>query len=490
MRPTIPAARLRAISTSLIAIALLAGCGVARDRTTAGLTLPAAYSAETAARMAAPTVPQMSPRKVAPQTATHTAANSTQQAAAPLPQNATDWQRFGNAELADLIAMAHTGAFDLAAAMARVRQAEAYARMAGAALLPQVDASASAGRSRTDGDTASNYGAGLSASYEIDVWGGNAAARDAARASLAATRYGRDTVQLTLTAGVATTWMQTVGARERTAIARLNLDAAERVLALVDTRWRAGMATPLERAQQRGLVATQRQAFAARERDVRDAQATLALLLGRPPQDVAVRTAHLHSIASITIAPGVPADLLTRRPDVALAERELAAADANVAAARAALLPRLTLTAGVGVGHNQVRGLFDNPLYNLAAGLTAPVFDAGRLSGARDLALAQREELLADYRAAIVNAIGDVSLALNAIDSLAQQRQAQEEALAQAREAARLSESRYRFGAETLLTVLDAQRTLYAAQDDAVVLHLAQLQAEVALFKAAGGDWR
>ncbi|WP_202444583.1 efflux transporter outer membrane subunit [Schauerella aestuarii] len=450
--------RLRAILTSLTGMVLLAGCSVARDRTAASLTLPAAYSVQTAA--------------------------------VSLPEHQADWRLFGNAELAELIAMANTGAFDLAAAMARVRQAEAYARIAGAPLLPQVDATASAGRSRIDDDTASSYGAGLSASYEIDVWGGNAAARDAALASLAATRYASDTVQLTLAASVATTWMQTVGARERTAIARLNLEAAERVLALVDTRWRAGMATPLERAQQRGLVATQRQALAAREREARDAQAALALLVGRAPQDLVVRTARLYAIASTAIAPGVPADLLARRPDVAFAERALAAADANVAVARAALLPRLTLTAGAGVGHDRIRGLFDNPLYNLAAGLTAPIFDAGRLSGARDFSLAQREELLADYRAAIVNAIGDVALALNAIDGLGHQRQAQDEALTQAREAARLAASRYRFGAETLLTVLDAQRTLYAAQDDAAVLRLAQLQADVALFKAAGGDWR
>lgn len=458
MRHMIRAWRSRAILTSLTGMVLLAGCSVVRDRTPAGLTLPAAYSAQTAA--------------------------------VSLPEHQADWRLFGNAELAELIAMANTGAFDLAAAMARVRQAEAYARIAGAPLLPQVDATASAGRSRTDDHTASNYGAGLSASYEIDVWGGNAAARDAALASLAATRYASDTVQLTLAASVATTWMQTVGARERTAIARLNLEAAERVLALVDTRWRAGMATPLERAQQRGLVATQRQALAAREREARDAQAALALLVGRAPQDLVVRTARLDAIAAIAIAPGVPADLLARRPDVALAERALAAADANVAVARAALLPRLTLTAGAGVGHNRIRGLFDNPLYNLAAGLTAPIFDAGRLSGARDVSLAQREELLADYRAAIINAIGDVALALNAIDGLAHQRQAQDEALTQAREAARLAASRYRFGAETLLTVLDAQRTLYAAQDDAAVLRLEQLQADVALFKAAGGDWR
>jgi NodT family efflux transporter outer membrane factor (OMF) lipoprotein len=212
--------------------------------------------------------------------------------------------------------------------------------------------------------------------------------------------------------------------------------------------------------------------------------------MGRAPQEFEVVGAALEAIDVPMADAGVPSNLLTRRPDVAQAERQLAAADADVTVARAAMLPSITLTASAGVGGDRLRGLFDRPIYDLAAGLAAPIFNAGRLAAGRDLALARREELLADYRKAIVDALGDVEAALNAIDGLQYQQQAQREALEQAREAVRLAESRYRAGADTLLALLDAQRTLYAAQDQTVRLRSARLQAAVALYKALGGGWQ
>ncbi|WP_059413609.1 TolC family protein [Cupriavidus basilensis] len=346
------------------------------------------------------------------------------------------WRRFGSGELAALIEQARGGSFDLAAAAARVRQAQAQARIAGAPLLPEVSLSATAQRLREpQASVTGYYTAELFATYEIDLWGGNAAARDSALATL------------------------------------------------------QGTATPLELAQQRGLVATQRQDLEQRRQEARGSLTALAILLGRPAPGFDIAASTLDGIAMPTVAAGVPAGLIVHRPDLAQAERALAAADADIVAARAAMLPSLTLTAGAGVGADRLRDLLDTSLYSLAAGLAAPIFNAGRLAAGRDFAIARREELLAAYRGAIVNAFGDVENALNAVDGLTRQRDAQAEALAQAREAARLAESRYRAGAETLLTVLDAQRTLYAAQDNAVQLHLAQLQASVGLFRALGGGW-
>jgi outer membrane protein TolC len=135
------------------------------------------------------------------------------------------------------------------------------------------------------------------------------------------------------------------------------------------------------------------------------------------------------------------------------------------------------------------KALFDNPLYNLGAGLMAPIFDGGRLAGLRDLARARRDEVLAAYRAAIVSAVADAEGALNAVAAIDAQALAQREAVAQARRAAQLSEARYRWGAEMLLVSLDAQRTLYEAQDLEAQLQLARLQARVALFRALGGGW-
>ncbi|OZI30819.1 transporter [Bordetella genomosp. 10] len=450
--------RLFPIAALSLALAL-GGCGLPIAHTDAGLDLPATWQA--------PATP------------------------AAVAVDADWWRGFGSPELAGLVETARAGSFDVAAAVARVRQADALARMAGAALLPEVDGTAGAERTKVVGYPAlTSYTVGLSASYELDIWGGTRAARQAAVDTLAATAYAHDAVLLTLTAGVADTYLQTLALRERVAIARQNLATGERILAFVESQYRAGAATALDLAQQRGLVASLRQTVAQRDQQARDSLTALAVLIGRAPQGFDVGNTTLEALALPTVSACVPADLLVRRPDVAQAERQLATADADVTVARAAMLPSLTLTASAGVGNDRLAGLFDHPIYDLAAGIAAPIFNAGRLAAGRDLALAQREELLADYRKAIVAALGDVETALNAIDGVDRQQQAQDEALTQAQAAVRLAESRYRAGAETLLTLLDAQRTLYDAQDQAVQLRLARLQASVALYKALGGGWR
>jgi NodT family efflux transporter outer membrane factor (OMF) lipoprotein len=401
------------------------------------------------------------------------------------------WRSFGSHELSGLVVAARASSFDVVAAAARVRQADALARIAGAALLPAVDGAASAGRSKAAGDTGrTSYTVRLAASYELDIWGAHRAIRQAAVDTLSATAYARDAAVLTLTAGVADTYLQTLALRERAHIARQNRDTGERILALVESQYRAGAATALDLAQQKTLVAQLRQVVALYDQQARNSLTALATLMGRAPQEFEVVGAALEAIDVPMADAGVPSNLLTRRPDVAQAERQLAAADADVTVARAAMLPSITLTASAGVGGDRLRGLFDRPIYDLAAGLAAPIFNAGRLAAGRDLALARREELLADYRKAIVDALGDVEAALNAIDGLQYQQQAQREALEQAREAVRLAESRYRAGADTLLALLDAQRTLYAAQDQTVRLRSARLQAAVALYKALGGGWQ
>lgn len=418
--------------------------------------------------------------------------HSAQQTGAQAGVTADWWRSFGSAELDALVRQAQAQSLDMAAAVARVQQAGAAARIAGAALLPEVGASLNASRQQRLGGNASVdgslFGAGLSASYEIDFWGRNRAGRDSALAALQASVFDRDTLQLTLTAGVATAWLQAVALDERIAIGQNNLQSAQRLLALIESRARAGAATPLELAQQRGLVAGQLRGVQALRQQAGEARSALALLLGQAGgPDIATQT--LAALQPPSIAAGLPAELLTRRPDIARAEAQLAAADANLLAARAALLPRLTLTGGLASGGDQLRRVFDNPLYSLAAGLAAPVFDGGRLAAGRDLAQASREELLAHYRAAVVAAFADTEVALNAVAGIAAQSAAQAEELAQAQRALTLAERRYRAGADSLLTLLDAQRTLYAAQDGAVQLQALGLQASVALYKALGGGW-
>ncbi|MGE8319229.1 MAG: efflux transporter outer membrane subunit [Comamonas sp.] len=402
------------------------------------------------------------------------------------------WRSFGSAELDGLVAQARRQSLDLAAAAARVQQAAAQARQAGAALWPELRGQADASRQGRLGGQAdvagTQAGLGLSASYLVDLWGGNQALQQGAEAGLRASLFDQDTVRLAVTAGVAGGWLQAVALRERLAIADLQWHSAGRLLALVESRHRAGAASALELAQQRGLVASQRRSRALLAQQAGSAETAVALLLGQAG-GLAIGTANLQALRAPAVDAGVPAALLARRPDIARAEARLAAADADVVAARAAMLPSLTLGGSLSAGGGRLQRVLDNPWYALTAGLTAPLFDAGRLAAGRDAAAARREELLAAYQRTVLQAFAEAQTALQAVDGAEAQARAQAEVLAQAESALAWSESRYRAGAETLLTLIDAQRTLYAAQDDAAQLRLARLQARVGLYQALGGGW-
>ncbi len=408
------------------------------------------------------------------------------------------WSEFGSAELDAVVATAHAQSVDIATSVARVQQARAQARIAGSALLPEVSASTRvnrdgriSGRSGQSDAAGTHYALGVNTSYEIDFWGKNAAIRDAALADVHAAAFDRDALRLTVTAAAASQWLLAVGLRERLAIAHLNLNTAQQVLQTIVTRERAGVATALDLAQQRSLVAAQARQLAALRQQADNAQITLAVLLGIAPSDprATVRANSLTTLTAPSIAEGLPANLLTRRPDISRAEARLTAAEANVLAARAAMLPSLTLTAALGTNAAHLSTLVDHPIYSVAAGLAAPIFNAGKLAAGRDFARAQQDALIAEYRGTIVAALGDVETALTTQTGTDAQRQAQGEELKQAELAYQLAQTRYRAGAESMLTLLDAQRTLYGSQDAAVALHQEYLQAHVALFKALGGGW-
>jgi NodT family efflux transporter outer membrane factor (OMF) lipoprotein len=395
------------------------------------------------------------------------------------------------------------GSHDLAAAVARVQQAQASATIAGAPLLPELKAGLNANRQRLlhgkgysqldvspDNRSLNYYDAELSASYEIDFWGGKRATRDSALLGLQASEFDRATVELTLQSGVANSYTQALSLREQQRIAELNLANAQSVLQLVQTRYDAGSATALELAQQKSLVAEQQRKLPLVQQQAREARITLAALLGQPVQALTLTEQPFDQLHWPQIASGVPSELLSRRPDIASAEAKLAAAQADVTVARAAMLPKLTLTASLGTGADLASDLLRTTFYNLSSGLVAPVFNNGRLSAERDKATARQQELLETYRGAIINGFADVEKALNSIRGLDEQRQWQGEELSQAQSAFDIAQSRYQAGAEDLLTVLQTQRTLYAAQDLNVQLRLSRLQASIALYKALGGGWQ
>jgi len=403
------------------------------------------------------------------------------------------WKQFGSAELDLLVARAARDSYDLQAAEARLRQARAALQIAGAPLLPEVHGTLNASRQGRLGGNAdvdgNAFGLGLQTRYELDLWGRNRALRDAARAQWQASEFDLHSTHLSLTAAVASAWLEHAGLSERLRIAGLNLKNAEDVLATLESRQRAGAAMPLELAQQRALLAGLRVEQAGLRQQVAQSEVAVAVLLGSPRQSLRLQAVALNELSDPGIAAGVPSQLLSRRPDLARAEAQLQSAAADLGAARAALFPQLTLGLDLGSGGSRLGDLGDNPLYRVSGGLLAPIFNNGRLTGQRDQAQARQEELLANYRAAIMTAFGEVESGLDAIAGLEARLSAQAEQVRQAERAFELASSRYRAGAEDLLVLLDAQRTLYAAQDSLASLRQLRLQASVGLYKALGGGW-
>jgi len=407
------------------------------------------------------------------------------------------WSAFGSQDLSSLVAAALAANPDLAIAAERVREAEAQVRIAGATLFPALsfDAGSSRRETRVAGGSwqagnASN--ASLSASYEVDLWGKIASGVRSAEAALRASRYDRETVRLTLIAGVANAYLQVLSLRGRLAIARENLAIAERVFAVVVSRVRNGANSALDLARQQAAVLTQRAAIPPLELQQRQILFALAILLGRAPEGFDTAASAVTALAVPGVAPGLPAELLVRRPDLASAEAQLAAANANVAAARAALLPGIGLTGSAGLASDVLLNFLNSPTATLALGasLLQPIFDGGRLRSQVDVAASRERELAENYRKVVLAALADVESALAAGGRTAEQELLQGKVVAQARLALRLAEIRYREGADDLLTALDAQRTLFQAEDQLAQVRLARLQASVSLFKALGGGWK
>lgn len=406
------------------------------------------------------------------------------------------WRSYGSEDLVALVGGALAGNPDLGIAVERVRQAEAQAQIAGASLFPQLGLAAATSRRETRPDrgpavTADSSSAALNASYEFDLWGRNAAGARSAGAALRASRFDQETARLTLVAGVANAYFQVLSLRGRLVLARQNLVIAEDVLAVVSSRVRNGASSALDLARQQTAVLNQQAAIPPLQLQERQTRAALALLVGRPPEGFDIGAKLLRELALPGVAPGLPAELLVRRPDLASAEAQLAAANANIAAARAALLPGISLTGSAGLSSTELLSFLSAPsrVLSVGASLAQTVFDGGRLRGQVELAAARERELVEAYRKAVLAALSDVENSLVAVNRNADQERIQIQVMEQAGRALGLARVRYRAGADDLLSVLDAQRTLFQAEDQLAQLRLARLQASVGLYKSLGGGW-
>ena len=417
--------------------------------------------------------------------------NAAAQTASAVPVTADWWRRFKSPELDAYMTEALGANQDLAAALARISQARANTRIAGAPLLPTIQGSGSsagnASESRGRWHGTGTYDAGVTASYEIDLWGKNAAGLQSAKSSLTSSIYDKDALALVVQSDVATTYFQAVALKQRLAIARENLDAAQKVLHLVEVQLQQGAATALDVAQQRAAVATFEAQLPQLTQQLQAAQTALATLLGRAPGDTTVTVDKLETLALPEIAAGQPSTLLERRPDIRKSEADLQAANADIGAARAAFYPSITLSATAALEGVASGGA--SALASIAAGLLQPIFTGGALEGQLDLTKGRREELVATYRQTVLTAFKEVEDALTTVDTSAAQSASLRTAVDEAGKAFSLAQLSYSAGAADFLTVLDAQRTLLDSQDSLVQAELDRYTTAAGLFKALGGGW-
>lgn len=408
-----------------------------------------------------------------------------------------EWRRFfADARLQRLIEIALQNNRDLRVAILNIEQARAQYQVRRADQLPGVGVLASGSRGpNSKGEISSTYMAGLSmTSYELDFFGRVNELSKAALGEYLATEEARKNVHITLIASVANIYLSLLADDELLALTRQTLKAREESFKLIQLKFEHGVVSELDLRQGESLVETAHVALAQQMRQRAVDQNALVLLVGQGlPADLPASNATLHTMQiGAELSPGLPSDLLTRRPDIRQAEQQLIAANANIGAARAAFFPRISLTGSAGSVSDELSGLFKSGSFawTVAPQLLLPIFDAGRNRANLDIAKATRDIRVAQYEKAVQLAFREVADALAGQATYGEQLRAQR-AQADA-EAVRykLSDLRYNNGASSYLDLLDAQRSLFAAQQAEVQTNLASLQNQVTLYKVLGGGWQ
>ena len=424
--------------------------------------------------------------------------------AATWPQDATTegtpaaadiaWQSFfPDPRLRELIALALQGNRDLRLAVLAIEQARAQSQIRNADRLPTVNAQATGSRTPNgSGGSSSVYTAGLALSaWEIDFFGRIASLSDAALAQYLASEEGRKAAQISLVAAVANSWLSLVADEDLLALTRQTLATRQESLKLAKLRFDNGVTSELDYRQAQSLTESARVTLAQLQRQRALDENALVLLIGQPLPPSLQASAGIDAVALPDLPAGAPSDLLVRRPDIRQSEQQLIAANANIGAARAAFFPRIALTAGIGSASNELTGLFKGGSFGLtvAPSLLLPIFDAGRNRANLQSATVSRDTAIAQYERAIQTAFREVADALAGRSTLVDQLQAQRAVAAAESARLKLSDLRYSNGVASYLDLLDAQRSLFAAQQALVQTRLAQLQSQVALYKALGGGW-
>jgi NodT family efflux transporter outer membrane factor (OMF) lipoprotein len=406
-----------------------------------------------------------------------------------------DFAVFKSKQLTDLIALGRGFNLTLAAAIARIQEAEAQVRIAPQPLIPTVEAAGSGSQSlvHQQGQAlrTTSVIAQLTASYTLDFWGQYRSLLFAAKATEWYQSFAAATVAISTDASIANTYFEVIGTQKQIQIEKNNLAAAERILQAIRDRFAAGTASGLDVAQQETLVANIRVTIPPLERQLEQFKHALAVLVGSAPEFFRFKGQELFSVAVPAIPAGLPSDLLCRRPDIASAEAQLAAQKFDVSSARAQMFPTIQLTGAGGFQSVALASLFQpqNAAYNAAVSITQPLTNLYGLQANLDFNKALYGELLADYRQAIIAAFQDVEDQLIAYQKDAETERLQLQAVTSARNAFRLSEAQLRGGIIDVTTLLQVEQTLFAAEIAYAFDRQARLQAAVSLYQALGGGW-
>lgn len=409
------------------------------------------------------------------------------------------WLNFKSRELVALVEEAHAENHDLKIAVARIVQAQALAGVDSSPLLPLIQLPVKYEREAPEGGYTSPISSfpsawesaelGLYVSYEVDLWGKNRSAAQAALATAQASVFDREVVMVTMTSDVVTTYLEYLQMQDRLRVARDNVTNMKRVLQIVQRRKAVGEGTDLEIAQQRNALAQAEATIPPLEQRAYENLHKLAVLIGRPPQNLTLKSKSLDDLVIPSALPGLPSDLLLRRPDVRKAEADLLSVNANIGVARAKLLPSFNLTGQLGLGSRDLSAWLSpaSAFYTFAANLAGTLFDNGATANEIAYQQARWNELSSVYARSVLNALRDVENALAAQRLALAHEKASDEAVKLARDAHKLSQSAYEIGMTDYLRVLETERTLYRSEDQRVLARHSRLLAALTLYKALGG---
>jgi NodT family efflux transporter outer membrane factor (OMF) lipoprotein len=404
----------------------------------------------------------------------------------------TWWTKLNDPVLDQLVGRALGANIDLAVARARLLEARESLVQAQAGRLPTVGTTASAGLTIDEnGHRSGNYSLGADASWETDLFGGVRRSVESARAAAQSSAYDLAFVQVSLVGDLVADYVTARLAQQRAALARQNLSIADDNLQIARWRLQAGLVSSLDVEQARGERAQIAAAIPTYEQNFSSAAYRIGILTGEPPAALLemLKGASPLPQAPVSIAAGIPADVLRRRPDVRSAERTLAAETARIGVAEANLYPDLRLAGNIGTSGLSLGGLVDAITGNLFATLTQTIFDAGRTRSQVRSQQAAAQAALATYKKTVLTALQDVENGLVALET-AQQRLAQfEVALDAAQNQAILARSEYRSGLTDFQTLLEAERSLITARDGALTSRADETLAVVQLYRALGGGW-